>query len=189
MFINLQLHTRRVSPINSQLPATSLIAIELVDGPLPILTPLEDDSAEAQEDFSLAATNVIPEPGNIPHQQRPERAEEVLELPHPEARRQVAQRVRNAAGTCDDPWRLYCVLRQGILHCRYIIEIAPIDVVERAEVLHVVVTVVISADVADVLLWGPLVGHDTKPNHAKVPYFLLPYFLICCQQEQTPNAC
>jgi hypothetical protein len=90
MFNLHQLHTRRVNPINSQLQATGLSAIELVDSSLPILTPLEDDNAEVHADFTLAATNVIPEPGNVPHQQRPERAEEVLKLPHPEARRQVA---------------------------------------------------------------------------------------------------
>ena len=145
-----KLHTRRVNPINSQLPATSLSAIELVDGPLPILTSLEDDNAEVHADFTLAATNVIPEPGNIPHQQRPERAEEVLELPHPEARRHVAHAYETPQELAMIPGG-YSVFSERAFSSAGITEIPPKDVVERAEVLHVVVTV-ISADVTDVLL-------------------------------------
>ena len=147
---NLQLHTRRVNPINSQLPATSLIAIKLVDGPLPILTSLEDGSAEAQADFSLAATNVILGPGNIPHQQRPERAQEVLELPHPEARWQVAHAHETPQELAMIPGG-YSVFSDRAFSSAGITGRPPKDVVERAEVLHVVVSV-ISADVADVLL-------------------------------------
>ena len=149
---NLQLqHTRRVNPINSQLPATSLSAIELVDSPLPILTPLENNNAEAHADFSRATTNVIPEPGNIPHQQRPERAEEVLKLPHPEARRQVAHAYETPQELAMIPGGYSVFSERAFFSSAGITEIPPKDVVERAEVLHVVVTV-ISADVTDVLL-------------------------------------
>jgi hypothetical protein len=36
-------------------------------------------------------------------------------------------------------------------------------------VLHVIV---VSADVADVLLWGLCAGHDSESDHAKPPFWL-----------------
>ena len=119
-------------------------------------------------DSSRASTQVVPELGNNPHEQSSERAEEVLEIPHPEPRRQV----RHAHETPQelsmipggDP-----VLLGRALSSAGVAEVSPEHVVVRAEVLHVIV---VSADVADVLLWGLCAGHDSESDHAKPPFWL-----------------
>lgn len=172
--VDLQLHTRRVNPVNSQFVSQSLIAIELVDGSLPILAFLEYHIAEAHAVYSFAATHITGESGNVPHQQRPERAEETLEVPQPEARRQVAHAYETTQELARTPGG-NPVFSKRALSSAGITEISPKDVVVRAEVLHVVV---VSADVATILLWGLWAGHNTKPSHPKFPHQLFPRRLL-----------
>lgn len=71
-----ELHKRRVSPVNSQLPSgRRLVAIEPIDGPLPILTFLEHHDAEphagSSRGVAAAAADLIGEPGHVPHHSGP----------------------------------------------------------------------------------------------------------------------
>lgn len=130
---DLELHTRRIHPVNSKLMARYLITIELIDSPLSICTFLEHKNSKPHTGFRFAVAYVINISRYIPHQQWPELVEQLRDIPFHEAWWQVAYAHETAQELAMNLGSNSMLPRtRGAFSFAFIRVILPIDMVVRA---------------------------------------------------------